>query len=91
MVGRLADGVADVVQQAGHLQQPALGRAQAVQGTSLVEQRQGQGGHVAAVGLVPGVAAAEVEHRPPPPWIVGRLGRGPGVATAQLLQDHPFA
>ena len=91
VVGRLAHREADVVEQPGHLEQPPLGRPEAVQGTGLVEQRQGQGGHLASVGLVPGVPAGEVEHRPAAPRVVRRRRRRPGVAAGQLGDDHPFA
>jgi hypothetical protein len=50
VVGRLGYGVADVMEQAGHLQQPALGRAEPMERARLVEQGQREGGDLAGVG-----------------------------------------
>jgi hypothetical protein len=50
VVGRLGYGVADVMEQAGHLQQPALGRAEPMERACLVEQGQREGGDLAGVG-----------------------------------------
>ena len=38
VVGRVAHGIADVVQQAGHLEQVPLGRSELMKGARLVEQ-----------------------------------------------------
>jgi hypothetical protein len=62
-----------------------------VQAGRLVEQGQGQGGHLPAVGLVPGVAAGEVEHRAAARRRRAGRRRGGVGEPRQGLEDHALA
>jgi hypothetical protein len=58
------DGDPDVMQDACGLQQASIGLVQAVQGLQLIEERRGQSGHLAAMGLVEPIRTPEGEEGP---------------------------
>ncbi len=91
MVLALVDEIADVVKDRGIFQPVAFGRAEAVEPPGLVEQSQGEAGHMQAVDFGSLAAAGQCQHVAAPQ--VGNLGFGldPLAVAHDEIVDHTFA